>query len=124
MPQVELQYSNDIEVDAQSVFKSVEHVLNILDKTAGQCKCRAYPTTEFLHTNAYLRISLLIKPHRDQRFMQVCLEKMKTLLKSCIHEDCCCAVEVCFLSNQYSTFSIKQAHCLIERALFHLPYTS
>jgi len=64
---------------------------------------------EFLHANAYLRIALLKKPNRDQRFMQDCLEKMKALLKSCIHEDCYCAVEVCFLSDQYSSFSIKQA---------------
>ncbi len=46
MPHVEIKYSNDIKLNYDALFDSVEATINKLDSSAGACKSRAYPTVK------------------------------------------------------------------------------
>lgn len=61
MPQVDLKFSSDINLDITLIFDTIEKVINQLDKTAGVCKSRAYPVPYYKHTHVLISIGLLKK---------------------------------------------------------------
>lgn len=103
MPQAELKFSNDITIDVAHIFKSIDSEISNFDPSAGACKCRAYPATEFLHTHVLLNIRLLRKPHRDEAFMNTLLNKLKSILESAVPNGCSYAVDLSFFSGYYLT---------------------
>lgn len=103
MPQVELKFSKDVTLDIEYIFKSIETEINSFDKSSGACKCRAYPTEQFLHTHVALNIALLRKPHRDKNFMNTLLKKLESILEPAIPSGCFYAVELFFSGDYYLT---------------------
>lgn len=103
MPQVDLNFSCDIKLDVDSIFEAVEFVINRLDSSAGVCKSRAYPAVEFRHTHVLIRIAVLKKSHRDDNFMQTCLDNLKKELVKYIPEGCHYAIELFFMGDYYFT---------------------
>ncbi len=81
MPQIELKYSNNLEIDVRKIFESVEKIINKIDSSAGLCKSRAFPIKEFLHSHAFLTVSVLKKAHRDDVFMEKLLQALEHNLK-------------------------------------------
>ena len=107
MPQVDLKYSNVLIIDIQELFTEVEQVINELDSSAGVCKSRAYPTSDYLHDNVLLHIKLLKKPQRDEAFMQKCLKRIEEILRSYLPHSCYYAVEIDSTSPYYLTSRIE-----------------
>ena len=103
MPQVDLKFSNNINLDVSLIFKSIELIINDVDASAGACKSRAYPAPNFQHTHALISIGLLRKSHRDERFMQDLLDRLKIELSDFIPEECYYAIDLSFLGNHYFT---------------------
>lgn len=112
MPQVDIKYSNDLALKVQKIFEGVEALINELDASAGACKSRAYPASEYLHAHFYLRIALLKKPHRDPDFMRNLLEKLEELVKPLLPSECYCSFELTFSSEYYSTYGYKRQKTL------------
>jgi hypothetical protein len=103
MPQLDLKYSASLNLDTQAIFKAVEAVLQNQDSSAGECKCRAYPAKEALHTHVLLQVAVLRKPHRDHAFMQSWQVSLTSLLAGYVPVECHYAVELSFASDYYST---------------------
>jgi len=68
MPHVEIKYSNNLDIDTKEVFDVIESIINNNDSSAGECKSRAYPCSEYKYTHILVTISLLTKPHRNKEF--------------------------------------------------------
>ena len=68
MPHVEIKYSDNLNIDTKEIFNVIEAIINKSDASAGECKSRAYPCSEYKYSHALIVISLLTKPHRDEAF--------------------------------------------------------
>ncbi|MCI5057784.1 MAG: hypothetical protein MRY83_16835, partial [Flavobacteriales bacterium] len=106
MPQVDMKYSDDLDIDTKKLFQEIESMMNGMDHTAGVCKSRAYPTSEYMHSHCYVRVSVLRKPHRDQNFMQNCFEQLNSLVGSAVPDGAYYSVELAFSGNYY--FTVKK----------------
>ncbi|MCH9631705.1 MAG: hypothetical protein S4CHLAM6_00220 [Chlamydiae bacterium] len=103
MPQLDLKYSNNLKINTNEIFHCVEKAIKTLDASAGACKCRAYPTSDFLHENMLIEVSILKKPHRNSQFMTNLLEKINSYLKPLLPSKCFYAIKLDFLPNHYIT---------------------
>lgn len=103
MPQCDVFYSDDVEMDFEPMFQAMENKLNEQDPSASLCKSRAFKSDRFLHTSVLIRVALLPKSHRDQAFMQQCLENMEHVVKPFVPEGVYYAVELVFSSEYYLT---------------------
>lgn len=106
MPQIDLKYSNNLSLDIKSTVQAIEKLINTTDELSGECKCRAYPATDYLHSHCFLQVMILKKPHRDDAFMKAMLHQLTELLKQNISEDCTVSIELGFLSDYYSSEKI------------------
>ena len=104
MPHVDIKYTSDLKnINFKSLFTEIENVINKIDSTAGDCKSRAYPTMDYLHTHIYIHISLLKKSHRDVDFMKNCIGKIENIIKPVLPKGCYYSVELNFSSDYYIT---------------------
>lgn len=103
MPQVELKYSNNLKLYAEGIFQTIESVINDLDDSAGVCKSRAYPAAEYKHSHVLISVALLPKAHRDDGFMQNCVNSLKAALQQYMPEDIYFALDVFFSGKYYVT---------------------
>ncbi|MCL1044345.1 MULTISPECIES: hypothetical protein [Shewanella] len=68
MPHVEIKYSDNVDIDTDKIFDVVEKIINGHDASAGVCKSRAYPCSQYKYSHMLITVSLLTKPHRDSAF--------------------------------------------------------
>lgn len=109
MPQVDIKYSSDLQVDIKKLFQDVENIINELDSSAGVCKSRAYPAMDYLHTHFYLRVALLRKPHRGKIFMEECLKRIKHNIEQTLPSGCYYSIELVFSSEYYVTSYVDES---------------
>ncbi len=103
MPQCDVFYSRDIQIDFSALFRAIEARLNEQDASAKLCKSRAVMADACLHASVSIRIALLQKPHRDKAFMQQCLANMKATVAPFIPSGIYYAIEVVFSGEHYLT---------------------
>ena len=103
MPHLEIKYSNDIELNIDSLFDVIEATINKLDSSAGACKSRAYSTKNYKHSHFMVDIWLLPKPHRDQKFNQRLLEALQKVIKSQVSENCYVSLQLYYRDANYLT---------------------
>ncbi|MCL1126170.1 hypothetical protein [Shewanella surugensis] len=114
MPHTELKYSNDLTLDTEAIFTAIEWCINQKDPSAGVCKSRAYPASEYQHTHVYISVSLLNKPHRDGAFSQSLLEVLNSEIKSLLIQDCYFSLELNYVSDYYLTDYFKSEYSQIN----------
>lgn len=103
MPQADLLYSADLDLDPKAILTRVEQVIAEHDAGAGACKGRAYPAETFQHTHVTLQVSMLDKPHRTAAFMTALLGDIERAVKAQIAHPCALAVQLTFSGPYYST---------------------
>jgi len=103
MPHIELKHSNDLNIDAPKLFADIEQCFNGIDSSAGDCKSRAYPTDQYLHTHVYLHVSLLPKPHRDDEFMHLLIQSLRDCATPYLPTGCWLSIDATFSSPYYLT---------------------
>lgn len=102
MPQVELHYTQGLELDFAALFSAIERLINQLDASAGICKSRAYQCEYYLHDHVYISILMMRKLHRDAVFMQNCHERLLTVIKEFLPATCSWSVSLDFSSPYYA----------------------
>ena len=80
MPQIDLKFSDKLDLNFNELFTKIEKTINTLDSNAGICKCRAYPVKDYNHDHIYTYIYLMQKPHRDKAFMENMLKELDSIL--------------------------------------------
>ncbi len=103
MPHVEIKYTNDIELNDNALFDSIETTINTLDSSAGVCKSRAYPAVRYKHTHVMVDIWLLPKAHRNEAFNQRLLDALENAIKNQLPQDCYISLEIHYRDKCYKT---------------------
>ncbi len=103
MPHVEIKYSDNVEFDTNKVFDAIEAVINKKDKSAGECKSRAYPCTQYKYAHILVTVSLLPKPHRDKIFTEKLSSEIETAIKAHLKQSLYFSLNIEYSLNYYTT---------------------
>ena len=103
MPHVEIKYSNNLEFDTNKIFDAVEEVINKKDMSAGECKSRAYPCSQYKYSHMLVTVSLLTKPHRDKAFTQMLSAEIEKVIKAHLKQSLYFSLNIEYSLNYYTT---------------------
>ena len=103
MPHVEIKYSDNVEFDTDKVFDAIEEVINKKDKSAGECKSRAYPCSQYKYAHILVTVTLLTKPHRDKIFTQKLSSEIETVVKAHLKQSLYFSLNIEYSLNYYTT---------------------
>lgn len=103
MPQLEIRYSADIEIDTSVLFEKIESTINSLDSSAGVCKARAYPAHSYRHSHVLIDLWLLPKKHRDHAFNQTLLKVLRDVVGKHVNAKCYLSVQLFYRDANYIT---------------------
>ncbi len=103
MPHVEIKYSNNLKIDMHDLFDSIEKVINEKDRSAGECKSRAYPCLEYKYSHILVNISLLTKDHRDKVFTQDLSKRIEKIIKEHLKQSLYFSLNIEYSSSYYTT---------------------
>jgi hypothetical protein len=98
MPKIDCYLSSDLNLNHKDISNHLEQCIKTLDTSAGACKYRAFTATEHQHMHCSLKVILLKKPHRDDRFMEQLAHQIEDALKPHLPSDCNLSIECDFLS--------------------------
>jgi len=103
MPHVEIKYSDNLTIDTQKIFDSVEEIINQKDISAGECKSRAYPCSVYKYSHILVTVSLLTKPHRDKEFTQSLSIEIEKAIKSHLQQSLYFSLNIEYSLDYYTT---------------------
>ncbi|MCX7566707.1 hypothetical protein OS189_10175 [Sulfitobacter sp. F26169L] len=109
MPQADLSYSSEIQLDPRTILATIESVIASHDDTAGACKGRAHPLAQTHHKHVLLRVRLLDKPHRDEAFMQRLTDALGNAITPLIPPPAVLGIELGFLERNYASWSLPES---------------
>lgn len=102
MPQADLKYSADLNIDALALMADIQATISRHDSGAGACKVRAYPAQVFQHTHFLLELAILDKPHRDAAFRSTLVAALVQVVDRYLPKGTERAVELRFSSMDYA----------------------
>lgn len=103
MPHVEVKYSDNIEMDVDKIFDTIENTINSHDNSAGVCKSRAYPCSQYKHTHLLVTISLLSKKHRDKTFTEKLSNDIEKVIKAHLKQNLYFSLNIEYSLAYYTT---------------------
>lgn len=103
MPQAELNYSSDLDINAEEILAEIEAAIREHDSGAGACKGRACAADRYHHSHLAVRVTLLPKPHRDAAFSEALLAKLDSRIRAALSQPCALSVELGYFSPFYAT---------------------
>ena len=103
MPHVEIKYSDNVEFDTDKVFDAIEEIINKKDKSAGECKSRAYPCSQYKYAHILVTVTLLTKPHRDKIFTQKLSSEIEAVVKAHLKQSLYFSLNIEYSLNYYTT---------------------
>ncbi len=103
MPHLEINYSEDIKVDVNKLFESIEKTIQTFDPSSGDCKSRATTIKCFRHSHILVNLWLLTKPHRDQAFSQCLLDVVQQIIQKHIPSNCHLSLQLYYRDANYRT---------------------
>ena len=103
MPHVEIKYSDNLEFSSKDMFDEIEGIINLRDASAGVCKSRAYPCSEYKHTHIFITVSLLTKPHRDELFTKELSTELEQAIKRHLKQSLYFSLNIEYSGAYYTT---------------------
>ena len=103
MPQVDIKYSNDLNLDCELVLMQIEEIIKQQDPTSGACKGRGYKADDFHHSHIYVNLAMLPKPHRDKAFTDALIKSLEEMIKSHLTQSCHFSLNVEYTGDGYIT---------------------
>lgn len=103
MPHCEIHYSDNLQLDCESILETVEVVINAHDANAHECKGRAYPAPVFHRPHIKVTVSLLSKPHRDEAFTKALMSDLEKQIKALLPQSCYFSLLVEYSPSYYVT---------------------
>jgi|GEM_PF-3417157 len=107
MPQIDINYSQDLKLDLAEICKIVNDTIEEFDGPGRDCKIRTNPAFYSNQPSIFINIGLLEKPHRDETFQKtlinLILEKTKPFISNAS-----LAVNIYFLNTGYISEKIEQ----------------
>lgn len=106
MPQADLFFTADKPLHAREILAQIQGVIAGFDTTAGACKGRAHPISDYHHSHVLLRLSMLPKPHRDDAYAAELGRRLMELLKQHVAAPCIVNVQIRFDLVHYTTLAL------------------
>lgn len=103
MPHVEIKYSDNLDIDTHKIFDEVEKTINQNGMSAGECKSRAYPCSQYKYSHVLVTVSLLTKPHRDNVFTQNLSREIETAIKAHLKQSLYFSLNIEYSLDYYTT---------------------
>lgn len=103
MPHVEIKYSDNLDIDTHKIFDEVEKTINRHDMSAGECKSRSYPCSQYKYSHVLVTVSLLTKPHRDNIFTQNLSREIETAIKAHLKQSLYFSLNIEYSLDYYTT---------------------
>lgn len=103
MPHIEIKYSDNLDIQFDKVFNAVEKVINNSDKSAGECKSRAYACSEYKYSHILVTVSLLTKPHRDKKFTESLSIEIEKVIKGYLRQSLYFSLNIEYSLEYYTT---------------------
>jgi 5-carboxymethyl-2-hydroxymuconate isomerase len=103
MPHVEIKYSDNQEIKTEKIFDDIERIINTHDASAGECKSRAYPCSEYKYTHILITISLLTKAHRDEKFTLSLSKELEASIKKHLTKSVYFSINIEYNDSYYTT---------------------
>ncbi|QUM85555.1 MULTISPECIES: hypothetical protein [unclassified Moritella] len=103
MPHVEIKYSDNLDIDTNKIFDSVEKIINDNDMSAGVCKSRAYPCSQYKYSHILVTVSLLTKPHRDKAFTEKLSGEIEQAIKAHLKQSLYFSLNIEYSLDYYTT---------------------
>jgi len=103
MPHVEIKYSDNLDISTKKVFDDIEGIINKKDSSAGECKSRAYPCSEFKYSHILITISLLTKAHRDEEFTLTLSRELEESIKQHLKQSVYFSLNIEYSLAYYTT---------------------
>jgi len=103
MPHVEIKYSDNLDIDTNKIFDSVEKIINDNDMSAGVCKSRAYPCSQYKYSHILVTVSLLTKPHRDKAFTEKLSGEIELAIKAHLKQSLYFSLNIEYSLDYYTT---------------------
>ncbi len=103
MPHVEIKYSDNLDISSQTIFDVIEEVINKNDSSAGECKSRSYPCSEYKYSHILIAISLLTKPHRDEEFTLALSRELEESIKQHLKQSVYFSLNIDYSLAHYTT---------------------
>ena len=103
MPHVEIKYSDNLDIETDKIFDAVEKVINENDMSAGVCKSRAYPCSQYKYSHILVTVSLLTKPHRDKVFTQKLSGEIEKAIKVHLKQSLYYSLNIEYSQDYYTT---------------------
>ncbi|PKH07194.1 hypothetical protein [Moritella sp. Urea-trap-13] len=103
MLHVEIKYTDNLDIDTDKIFNVVEGIITDSDKSAGECKSRAYPCSQYKYPHMLVTISLLTKPHRDDAFTHKLSNQIEHAIKNNLKQSLYFSLTIEYSPAYYST---------------------
>ncbi|OUR61182.1 hypothetical protein A9Q74_10355 [Colwellia sp. 39_35_sub15_T18] len=103
MPHVEIKYSDNLDIDINKIFDAVEKIINKNDLSAGECKSRAYPCSQYKYSHILITVSLLTKPHRDKVFTHNLSAEIEKAIKVHLKQSLYFSLNIEYSLDYYTT---------------------
>mgnify|MGYP003119144345 CR=1 FL=1 len=103
MPQADIKYSNDLNLDCTAILASIEETIKKHDQSSGACKGRAYKADHFHHTHIYVNLAMLPKPHRDKEFTKTLISDLEKMVKQHLTQSCHFSLNLEYTGEGYIT---------------------
>ena len=103
MPQADIRYSNDLDLDCEKLLSGIEATIKKHDQSSGACKGRGYQADHFHHTHIYVNLAMLPKAHRDKAFTDALIKSLEEMIKSHLTQSCHFSLNVEYTGEGYIT---------------------
>ncbi|MFT7684426.1 MAG: 5-carboxymethyl-2-hydroxymuconate isomerase [Moritella dasanensis] len=103
MPHVEIKYTDNLDIDTDTIFNVIEGIITENDSGAGECKSRAYPCSQYKYPHMLVTVSLLTKPHRDAAFTYKLSDQIEHAIKLNLKQSLYFSLTIEYSPAYYST---------------------
>ncbi|MDX2319585.1 MAG: hypothetical protein QNK26_03195 [Moritella sp.] len=103
MPHIEIKYSDNLTINTGEIFDDIEEIINGKDISAGECKSRAYPCSQYKYSHMLVIVSLLTKPHRDKIFTQSLSLEIEKAVKVHLKQSLYFSLSIEYSQDYYTT---------------------
>lgn len=101
MPQVDIQYSNALNLDFPAISNAIDAAINDVDGPGRDCKIRTVPASFANIEHLMISVGLLEKPHRDKAFREKLVNTIFEALQKLVPQGVTVCINPYWLDDTY-----------------------
>lgn len=106
MPQIDIYYSNDLNINSMALSDVISKTINDFDGPRDSV-IRMYPAAFSNKANVFINIGLLPRSHRDDNYQQQLIKLLQQNIKEHLSQPCYLAINITWLNNHYQAETLS-----------------